>query len=283
MSYHPFPNTNLLSLTDVQYEIQYRNDFIHPNNPDIDGSHIHDCYEVYLNITGDVSFLVENKIYHIRRGDAVITRPSEIHRCIYHSPCYHEHFCLWFQVSEKSPLVSFMNRSDFCHLFTGESSIKSITEELFVHLYKCKNTSGCELEQTTYFLQVLFNFSQWITPTNMLPKTGIPKDLQRILDYINLHFREIQHIKEIYELFFVSASTLNRWFQEYVHFSPREYLESKKLSAAQQLLIHGCSVTEACMQSGFSDSSHFIAVFRKKFGETPYRYKINHAVRIQDN
>ena len=36
-------------------------------------SHIHDICEIYVNISGDVSFMVENKVFTISHGDVIIT------------------------------------------------------------------------------------------------------------------------------------------------------------------------------------------------------------------
>ena len=55
-------------------------------------SHIHKECEVYINLSGDVSFEVENRIYPISRGSVIITRPYEYHHCIYRSNALHEYF-----------------------------------------------------------------------------------------------------------------------------------------------------------------------------------------------
>ena len=43
-------------------------------------SHIHKECEIYINLSGDVSFEVENHIYPISRGSVIITRPYEYHQ-----------------------------------------------------------------------------------------------------------------------------------------------------------------------------------------------------------
>ena len=58
--------------------------------------HLHSECEIYINLSGDVSFMVEEKIYPIRPGDAILTRPYEYHHCIYHSDAPHEHFWILF-------------------------------------------------------------------------------------------------------------------------------------------------------------------------------------------
>ena len=106
-----------------------------------------------------------------------------------------------------------------------------------------------------------------------MAQTVIPEAFQKILDDIHGHFSEIRSVGDVLASHFVSSATLTRWFRKYLHTSPREYLESVRLSNAAVLLLKGHSVTDACMRSGFSDCSHFIVLFKKKFGETPLKYK----------
>jgi len=55
-------------------------------------THIHKECEIYLNLSGNVCFEVENHLYPISRGSVIITRPYEYHHCIYRSNARHEHF-----------------------------------------------------------------------------------------------------------------------------------------------------------------------------------------------
>ena len=58
--------------------------------------HIHPECEIYLNLSGDVSFMVEDRIYPITAGSVIITRPHEYHHCIYHSDKRHRHYWILF-------------------------------------------------------------------------------------------------------------------------------------------------------------------------------------------
>ena len=59
-------------------------------------SHVHPECEIYINLSGDVSFMVEKRIYPITPGSIIITRPYEYHHCIYHSDKPHRHFWILF-------------------------------------------------------------------------------------------------------------------------------------------------------------------------------------------
>lgn len=58
-----------------------------------------------------------------------------------------------------------------------------------------------------------------------------------------------------------------------LNLSPTEYIKKKRLANVIKLLSTGCTVAEASSQSGFSDYSNFIALFKKIYGTTPLKYK----------
>lgn len=130
---------------------------------------------------------------------------------------------------------------------------------------------GSELEKISYLLRILTIFET--KTSNDAAQAEIPEALQKVLDDIHENFAEICSVNDILTSHYLSSATLTRWFRKHLHSSPREYLESVRLSNAAVLLLNGYSVTEACMRSGFSDCSHFIVLFKKKFGETPLKYK----------
>ena len=127
------------------------------------------------------------------------------------------------------------------------------------------------LEKTSYLLQILTMLKKGVARSTR--EAPIPTPLQGILDDIHENFASIRTVGDIVSSHFVSPATLTRWFRTYLHASPRDYLEAVRLSNAAILLSSGCSVTDACMRSGFADCSHFIVLFKKKFGVTPLQYK----------
>ena len=110
MIYVPKLKPLLHNKDDIFTEIHYDNSFTRVDDVKCDGEHIHDFYEIYINISGDVSFLVEDTLYSIKRGDMIITAPNEIHRCIYHSSCVHEHFCIWIK---ELPFTAYALKDEF--------------------------------------------------------------------------------------------------------------------------------------------------------------------------
>jgi AraC-like DNA-binding protein len=69
-----------------------------------------------------------------------------------------------------------------------------------------------------------------------------------------------------------------RLFKEAFGQTPRQYLISKRLSAASELLIHSSKTFhEICHEVGLKDSSSFGRLFKRSFGATPHLYRQLHA------
>lgn len=269
--YQPILNETVRALSNLRFSIVHNNEYVKPESPDTDPLHIHNYLEIFLNVSCDISFLVNNNLYHVPVGDAIISCPGDIHMGIFHKSSVQSHICIWVDADFNSQIYSFLRNESFCPLFSFDEKTKKELQSLaFMLLDACKS-GGSELEKASYLLRILTFFEKKMS--NNIPKADIPEMLQRVLDDIHENFSTIRSINDILAAHFISSSTLTRWFRTYLHSSPREYLESVRLSNAAILLSKGHSVTDACMQSGFSDCSHFIVLFRKKFGETPLKYK----------
>lgn len=75
----------------------------------------------------------------------------------------------------------------------------------------------------------------------------------------------------------ISPFHFARVFRELTGKPPHGYLIEVRLTHALQLLRRGTSVTEACFAAGFSNLSHFIRLFRRRFGISPSGFTRRHA------
>ena len=66
MSFQPELTQSLCSIKETNYHCIYKNCFFRLDDPAIDESHIHTCYEIYVNVSGDVSFLHNKTINKIQ-------------------------------------------------------------------------------------------------------------------------------------------------------------------------------------------------------------------------
>ena len=137
----------------TRFKVIYRHEYTDPKDPRLDGSHIHDCYEFYLNLSGDVSFFVNNRMYKIKKGDVIFTRSGDMHFCIYHKPTLHEFFCVWVKADEGSSIADFMEENFRDNFYSfGEEG-----DKLSIPLFEItdKHESSGELEAASALLRFL--------------------------------------------------------------------------------------------------------------------------------
>lgn len=239
-------------------------------------SHIHDGCEIYVNLSGNVSFIVEQNIYAIRHGDIIITKPYEYHHCIYNTTEDHNHYWITFPVGQNEALLSaFLNREN------GHGNLvrlPSNRRERFLNLCECLINVKQEqsLASFSLFMEILRFIDDGTHQYGVSAgDDGIPSRLSDMLLYINENFASIKNINELSKRFHISLSTTERYFKTYLGITPKKYLENKRLANACQLLHQNASVMQACFDSGFSDYSHFISLFKRSYHTTPLQYRKN--------
>ena len=242
-------------------------------------SHVHPECEIYINLTGDVSFVVENRIYPIVPGNIIITRPYEYHHCVYHSDAEHKHFWILFSADGNEGLLQrFFDRK------AGENNLLLLPpdrqQELISLCHTLLASSNEPLLSYSCFWRMMELIEHARLPVDLAEQ--VPTDLTLALNYINRHFAEPISIRALADNAYVSQHTLERHFHEAMGMTPSAYLKKKRLAYAAELLYKGRNVMDACQESGFSDYSTFIATFRKHYGKTPLQYQkqVKHTSKI---
>lgn len=234
--------------------------------------HVHDACEIYINLSGDVSFMVEKHIYPISPGSVILTRPDEFHHCIYNSDQgVHKHFWILFTCEGNEKIFPrFFQREAGCEnlsLLTPDALSRA--RDICMGLIAEKKI----LARYAFFFQLLQLLEQGAFPREQPGENMLPNDVRIALDYIYENLSYPIAMADVAAAAHVSLNTLERHFLSVIQVSPSEFIRQRRLSKAQELLRSGAAVNEACQACGFSDCSHFIVLFKKQFGMTPLQYK----------
>lgn len=252
------------------FDFKIKHNKIEPKDHTLDiDLHTHTQFEIYLNISGDVSFLVQNDLYEIKRGDVIVSRPGEEHHCVYRSNAPHEMFWILFDCKENSGILDFLTDA-FCdnYISCSEEAQNELIDICFI-----LNEKELTNEEKIYYFFRLFAILK-MSKSERPEQTGdLPYDLRDIIEYINSKICEEISIKEISNAFFISQSSLERNFKKALDITPLEFIKRKKIALAAKLLRDGKSVLEAGLGVGYNDNSHFIKLFKKYYGITPNLYK----------
>lgn len=234
--------------------------------------HTHNCVEFYINLSGDVSFLVQDKLFPVSRGDIIVSRPGEYHHCVYRSDAPHALYWILIDLPEDYPkdAVSFSGANLIAPLPEVKEEILAVCDALY-------NGTLTDFERYSHFFRMVSLMQE--ASGNRTDRNRLPEDLTRAIRYIDAHIEENISLSDIAESLFMSKSTLERRFRRYVDMLPSAYIRNKKLLIAKDRLFSGMSVLEAGVSVGYQDNSHFIRLFTRQFGMTPYRYVQNKTIR----
>lgn len=96
--------------------------------------------------------------------------------------------------------------------------------------------------------------------------------IHKSINYIQNNIRQPLCIKQLaYDLNMSEANFCNS-FKKIIGVTPREYITNLKLTQAKDMLKNQ-NVTEVALDLGYENISHFIEIFKNKYGITPKQYK----------
>lgn len=113
--------------------------------------------------------------------------------------------------------------------------------------------------------------------TNLRPDNGeaaVPKNIVRLKNYIDFHLDEALTIEKCNSITYLSSSQTTRIFRKYYGMAPYEYLTSRRMQLAQELLrTSSYSIRDIAIQLGFQDQNYFSKYFKMKCGKSPTEFR----------
>lgn len=96
---------------------------------------------------------------------------------------------------------------------------------------------------------------------------------QKVISYINENYQHTLRLEDISEMFFISESSLAQLFIKHFNTTFSKYLVKLRMEHAALLLNNSVlNTAQIAAAVGYSDYYYFNKVFKKYFGQTPYRY-----------
>lgn len=141
--------------------------------------------------------------------------------------------------------------------YAKEFMIHTLTVELMIHLSRAMR-------------------NEW--EENLRVKNGKARELVKIArQYMDENFEQGITVAEAAQYVFLSQGYFTRAFKDELGISPMNYLMSKRIEKACELLENNeIKVSSIAVQSGFSSPQRFNVAFRKLMGKTPMEYRKEH-------
>lgn len=240
--------------------------------------HIHDHYEILCLVSGSVNYLVEGHTYPMQPGCIIIVRPSETHKLIVTGKDRYERYVLGFSSEfirctgiNPELLSAFNNRPLGVQNQYDPEDFDGIQPiEFFKQMEDQSKYLGKETAVTSNLPALLC----LIEYTYRTKKQSSENDEShgigfKLLSYVNRHISDEISLKSVSNHVHLSPSQTNRTFKTLTGTSIYDYVISKRLVMATELMNHGEGAMEAGRKCGFKDHSSFYRAYKKKYGKPP--------------
>ena len=99
------------------------------------------------------------------------------------------------------------------------------------------------------------------------------EQVQKLLDYIRLHYHEKISLSELSEAYGFSSTYLNTKFKQETNYTFNDFLNRYRILQATDLLRQNrLKVYEVAEAVGFQDYKYFNQVFKKYVGQAPGKF-----------
>ena len=173
-------------------------------------------------------------------------------------------YCINFQTSDNATPTPFVLRPKHTdEIFTAYQEAEKAWR-----LNKAGVQFKCKAELYKIFYALYKEYAQPYVPES---KQSL---LSPALEYIHKHYtEELINVEQLSRLCGISYEYFRRLFHQFYGDSPVKYINELKLKRAKELLSSGLySVSDAALQSGFTDVSFFSRYFKKRVGVPPSLY-----------
>lgn len=249
----------------------------------MDVFHAHDYYEFYIYLSGNIDIAVEEKLYTPKPYDLFIFPPGVMHRWAAKPNVgrYERVFlyircdCFESMSTPDFPMLHMVEQARSQHAYSFRPGVQSVSA--LVGLWDeiiCSSGLSDPADRLLNRCRVnmlLASICRLITPKTEEKQT-IPTRTRDIITYINEHLTEPLTLDALAEHFFVSKYYLLHAFKDYANLSVHQYIISKRIIYAQNLMREGMPPGAAARACGFNDYAGFYRAFVKQTGFTPQAY-----------
>ena len=249
-------------------------------------SHVHDYYEFYLFLEGDVSIEIQKELYPLKQGDVVLIPPGVSHRAVIHRrELPYRRFVFWISRAYCNKLMEasksygyimqqaalrnrYIFHNDVITFNTIQSKVFRLIEEIHSDRFgKEARVPLCVNDLILHLNRIAYEKEH----------VGSVKEEQKIykslIHFIEENLEEDLSLERLAGSFYLSKYHISHVFKENTGLSVHQYIIKKRLNACREAMLGDMDIGKAYLMYGFKDYSSFYRAFKKEYGMSPKEYK----------
>lgn len=255
--------------------------------PGVRNFHMHEFYELYLLLEGEINFYIDKSCYHLLPGSLMIINDLEVHKAVSLTETPHRRIYIHIpQEFFHSYGTGITPSLDYCFLSRkrGERNLLILDKEefsryrsLYFQMKNARNSDGygSELLMETYLVQLLVLVNSiFMERTAFLPNL-YSEEVRRITEYVEGHIHEALSLDKMAEDLSISKYYMCHQFKQQTGTTIFQHILLHRISLAKLFLRQGKNASETCELTGFGNYSNFITSFKKITGYSPKQYQIH--------
>lgn len=239
--------------------------------------HYHDFHKIIVFLSGEVTYHIEGKAYHLQPWDILLVNRFAIHKPEISSSVPYERFILWIQDNLQESLLTACfekARERSFNLIRLNSRFQERLKDILYELETSRNTDAfcsdlladCLFRQFLIYINRIFLEKSYIHDHHSYTYDS---QIETLVRYINEHLDSDLSLQTLAQKYYLSKYHMMRKFKEETGYTMHSYINSKRLLLARSLIEDGLPVMKAASQSGFHDYTTFVKAYKKQFGSAP--------------
>ncbi len=245
----------------------------------------HHFYELYFILQGAIRVIADEEDLTPMPGEALIYPPHCMHRVTHTAPDIpYERFYIYLSKeflqsisTEDYRFIDILDRltCDGHHCFdlgsqTVQDELVPLADEI---IEAAKDTSPGAIianrcRMTICLIRLLGLLEESVAST----ADSASHRMNEMIRYINQNAAQPLSLDQLEETFGISKFVLLHEFKDYTGMPIYQYILTRRVILAQQLIQQGAKPNQACEQSGFSDYTSFYRAFKSRTGQSPNQY-----------
>ena len=239
---------------------------------------------MYFILRGSIRVIVEEMDISPVLGEALIYPPHCMHRVTHTDPSQpYERFYIYLSreflasiSTEGYNFVDVLDRLTSGHRYClrpGEQAVQELVPLADEIIEAARDTSTAGMlanrcRMTIYLIRLLGLLEESVAS---LPESATSR-MSGLISYINQNAAQELSLDHLEDVFGISKYALLHEFKNYTGMSIYQYILTRRIILAQQLIRQGVKPRQACEQCGFTDYTSFYRAFKARTGKSPAQY-----------